>query len=61
MSRLYYDYKRICESGECIIRRQINAFIDSDKPYVRKLIREYCTTCVLRKIMIHELKRSGKL
>jgi hypothetical protein len=59
MSRLYYDYLRICKGRECVIRRRIDA--ENDRRRVRRMFKEYCSTCVLGKIMVKELRRGGKI
>jgi len=56
---LYNDYLRICKSYVCVIRREID--IEDDKNEVRRLYKEYCSTCELRKILLPELKQNGKM
>ena len=56
---LYQDYLRICKSGSCKIRREIN--IENDKMEIKRLYKEYCSTCELRKILLPELKQNGKM
>jgi hypothetical protein len=59
MSRAYYDYLRICKSRECVVRRMIDE--TNDKKRIRKMVNEYCKTCTLWKILVHELRRGGKI
>lgn len=53
------EYERICKSGSCKIRREIN--IENDKSEVRRLYKEYCSTCELKKFLVDELKQNGKM
>jgi len=55
----YRDYKRVCESRSCKIRREIDA--THYKNVVRHYVNEYCKTCVLHKFIISELRKGGKL
>ena len=59
MNRAYYDYLRICKGRECIVRKWID--VTDDKKRVKKMVNEYCKTCVLHKFIISELRRGGKL
>ena len=56
---LYEDYLRICKSYVCVIRPRID--IEDDKSEIRRLYREYCSTCVLKKFLVEELKQNGKM
>jgi len=56
---LYQDYLRICKSYVCVIRPRID--IEDDKSEIRRLYREYCSTCVLKKFLVEELKQNGKM
>ncbi|ARQ96381.1 hypothetical protein CCL42_gp35 [Sulfolobus islandicus rod-shaped virus 8] len=56
---LYNDYLRICKGGGCIIRPQID--FEDDKNEVRRLYKEYCETCELKKLLLSELKQNGKM
>lgn len=53
------EYLRICKFGSCVIRRQID--FEDNKNEVRRLYKEYCKTCELRKILLPELKKEGKI
>ena len=56
---LQNDYLRICKSYVCVIRREID--IEDDKQEIKRLYKEYCSTCELRKILLPELKQNGKM
>ena len=56
---LYQDYLRICKSKVCVIRREID--VENDKSEVRRLYKEYCSTCELKKFLIEELRQNGKI
>jgi len=56
---LYEDYLRICKGGGCVIRKYIN--IENDKEEVKRLYKEYCETCELKKLLLSELKQNGKM
>ncbi|ARQ96651.1 hypothetical protein CCL45_gp29 [Sulfolobus islandicus rod-shaped virus 5] len=56
---LQNDYLRICKSKVCVIRRQID--IEDDKQEIKRLFKEYCSTCELKKLLLSELKQNGKM
>jgi len=56
---LYNDYLRICKSQACVIRKYIN--IEDDKQEIKRLYKEYCSTCELKKYLLNDLKKSGKM
>ena len=53
------EYLRICKGGGCIIRPQID--IENDKTEIKRLYKEYCSTCELKKYLLNDLKKSGKM
>jgi len=56
---LQNDYLRICKSQACVIRKYIN--IEDDKQEIKRLYKEYCSTCELKKYLLNDLKKSGKM
>jgi len=56
---LYADYLRICKGGGCIIRPQID--FENDKNEIKRLFKEYCSTCVLKTFLLNVLKQNGKM
>ena len=56
---LYKDYLRICKGGGCVIRPRIDS--TTDKNRIKYLYKRYCLECELRKFLIKELKKNGKL